>query len=74
MINDISNDTYLARMAIVEACALIAAPHSRLPVRVFKDGDAWCCLYGENLQEGIAGFGRTPHDACAEFDMAWSRP
>lgn len=27
------------------------------------DGDRWCALYGIDLQEGIAGFGGTPHDA-----------
>jgi len=31
--------------------------------RLFKDGNMWCVLRGANLQEGIAGFGRTPFDA-----------
>ncbi|MRI57747.1 hypothetical protein D8770_28205, partial [Methylobacterium sp. DB1607] len=35
--------------------------------RVFKDGDAWCCLLGENLQDGIAGFGNTPDAALRNF-------
>ena len=30
---------------------------------VGHDGDQWCALYGENLQEGVAGFGRTPAEA-----------
>jgi len=29
-------------------------------VKVFKDGDQWCALVGEDLQEGIAGFGPNP--------------
>lgn len=29
-------------------------------IAVTKDGDSWCALKGENLQEGIAGFGDTP--------------
>lgn len=32
-------------------------------VRVFKEGDSYCALHGADLQEGIAGFGRTPQDA-----------
>lgn len=41
-------------------------------VRVFKDGDAWCALYGVNLQEGVAGFGATPDQATRNFDKRWS--
>lgn len=32
-------------------------------VRISLDGSQWCALVGENLQEGIAGFGDTPLDA-----------
>ena len=35
------------------------------------DGDMWCCLYGENLQEGVAGFGKSPDLASRDFDRAW---
>jgi hypothetical protein len=34
----------------------------------FKDGDQWCYLLGENLQEGISGFGHTPFQAAQEFE------
>ena len=36
-------------------------------VQVFKDGDSWCVLYGEDLQSGIAGFGDTIVEAAEEF-------
>lgn len=39
--------------------------------RVFQDGDKWCALYGENLAEGVSGFGDTPDNACYEFDREW---
>jgi hypothetical protein len=32
-----------------------------------KDGDEYCFLYGSNLQEGVAGFGKSPFDAAADF-------
>ena len=38
---------------------------------LYPDGNQWCALYGVNLQEGVAGFGATPADACADFDTAW---
>lgn len=47
------------------------APHVLLRPRIFPDGDRWCCLLGENLQEGIAGFGDTPAAAAMQFDDAW---
>lgn len=39
--------------------------------KLYPDGDMWCALYGENLQEGIAGFGETPEKAMGDFDRRW---
>lgn len=39
--------------------------------RVFIDGNSWCALYGDNLQDGVAGFGGTPDKAMRAFDDAW---
>jgi len=39
--------------------------------RLYPDGDKWCALLGENIQEGIAGFGKSPDLATREFDKAW---
>jgi hypothetical protein len=39
---------------------------------VFQDGNKWCALYGDNIQEGVAGFGDTPDEACRAFDLAWA--
>jgi len=40
---------------------------------IAPDGNKWCALYGENLAEGVAGFGDTPAEAMADFDAAWHR-
>jgi hypothetical protein len=40
---------------------------------IFPDGDQWCVLLGENLAEGIAGFGDTPDAASRAFDEAWRK-
>lgn len=71
--SDISTDVYLARMAIVDAAAFCSAPHTRMKPRVYPDGDKWCALYGENLQDGVAGFGETPALACQDFDRNWDK-
>lgn len=39
--------------------------------KVYIDGNKWCALYGENLQDGVAGFGGSPSEAMADFDMEW---
>ncbi len=48
-------------------------PIETLKPRIMKDGDKWCCLYGDNLQEGIAGFGDTPNMAMQEFLKALNK-
>lgn len=35
------------------------------------EGGQWCALYGDNLNDGVAGFGDSPADAMADFDKAW---
>lgn len=47
------------------------APHVLMRPRIFPDGNAWCALYGENIMEGVVGFGETPEAAAADFDLAW---
>jgi hypothetical protein len=35
--------------------------------KFYQDGNAFCFLYGGNLQDGIAGFGNTPAEAACDF-------
>lgn len=37
------------------------------------DGNKWCALYGDNLQDGVAGFGNSPDAAMRDFDTAWQK-
>ena len=41
--------------------------------KVYIDGNQWCALYGDNLQDGVAGFGDSPEKAMLDFDKAWTR-
>lgn len=50
------------------------APHVLMRPRLLIDGGKWCALYGENIQDGVAGFGGSPEEACADFDASWCAP
>lgn len=41
--------------------------------RLFIDGNLWCALYGDNLQDGVAGFGDSPSAAMLDFDKQWEQ-
>ena len=38
-----------------------------LGIKPYKDGNQWCCLYGDDIQSGICGFGDTIYDAVYNF-------
>lgn len=42
--------------------------------KVFRDGNKWCALYGEDIQEGVCGFGDSPRAALTAFDVAMRTP
>ena len=46
---------------------------SMLNPKVSIDGNQWCVLYGENLQDGVAGFGDSPLLAMFDFNKAWHK-
>jgi hypothetical protein len=58
----------LAQQAVCE----YQRPSALFRPRLSVDGDQWCVLYGENLQEGCAGFGSSPDAAMRDFDLNWS--
>lgn len=42
--------------------------------KVTKDGNKYCVLYGNDLQDGIAGFGDTIHLAILDFNQQFHKP
>ena len=46
-------------------------PFRLMKTSIFLEGDKWCVLYGDNLQDGVAGFGDSPELASRAFDEAW---
>lgn len=59
-----------AEVCAQEIAAYHATWHSVLHPAVYKDGDMWCALYGDDLQVGISGFGPTPAKALLAFELA----
>ena len=47
---------------------------SILKPKIYMDGSQWCVLYGEDIIEGICGFGTTPRMAILEFNKAFDTP
>lgn len=56
-----------------QAASDATRPSVLLRPKLFIDGHQWCALYGENLQDGLAGFGDTPAGAMYDFDINWTK-
>jgi len=74
MRDSFGNIDHLFRCAMQDvACnfAEYARPSAVFKPKLFRDGDQWCALFGEDIQEGICGFGDTPNRAMTQFDIQW---
>ena len=56
---------------IGQVASAMQLPSAIYRPRIFMDGNKWCALYGENIQEGVAGFGDSPQEAMMDFDANW---
>lgn len=69
-------DIARARDIITQEFSIVAAEQARPSVlfkpKIYMDGNAWCALYGEDLQNGVAGSGDSPDAAMRDFDKNWS--
>lgn len=70
--NAIAHAAQMAGVAVQEAAARYERPSAVFRPRLSIDGNQWCALYGDNLQDGVAGFGDSPADAMWDFDRNWS--
>lgn len=87
MLNEQSNQQFIAEIshissgvqsmvdrfseAMYEIQESLTAPHLLMKPVLKPDGDMWCVLYGSDLMEGVAGFGKTPQEAMSAFDKEW---
>jgi hypothetical protein len=51
----------------------LCEPFNIYKPRMFMDGNMWCALYGDNLQDGVAGFGSSPAKAVEDFNKNWNK-
>lgn len=56
---------------MIEYISTMDRPSNILRPTLNIDGDRWCALYGKDLQQGVAGFGKSPAEAYNDFDKAW---
>lgn len=68
----ICHEARMAGYAIQEAAGMHMRPSAIFKPALSIDGDQWCALYGDDLQNGVAGFGKSPDDAMLDFDCNWS--
>ena len=69
--------TNLYIQGLAEAQVVEASEYNLMALlkpKIFIDGDHWCVLYGQNIQDGVAGFGRTAFEAVLAFNAAWHVP
>lgn len=60
-----------AAESIRQAASEYERPSVMMRPKLAPDGNAWIALYGEDLQEGVAGCGDSPAEAMRAFDNAW---
>jgi hypothetical protein len=71
---NLSHYANMAARAAQDAANEQARPCVVFKPRLFKDGDTWCVLLGENIHVGVVAFGDTPASAMYAFDVAWWKP
>ena len=71
--NSIAHEAFCAGQAWQQAAAAQERPCVLWKPSLFRDGNQWCALLGENIQEGVVGFGDSPDAAMWAFDEAWRK-
>ena len=64
----VSHAATMVQHGILQTFSEYGAPSAIYRQKVFLDGDKWCVLYGDNLQDGVAGFGDSPAAAIWNFN------
>jgi hypothetical protein len=67
----IAHEAHMAGYSIQCAAVQYERPCVLFSPKIYMDGKEWCVLYGENLQDGVAGFGKSPQEAMNDFDINW---
>jgi hypothetical protein len=68
---DISHQTGIALQEFLYTQGEQQRPSVLFKPTISLDGNMYCALYGEDLMEGVAGFGDTMEAAMRDFDKNW---
>lgn len=71
--NNFSNISHLFDCLCQAVAAETTKPYVLMRPVIRLDGNMWCALYGDNIQEGVCGFGKSPDEACRDFDRNWNK-
>ena len=71
MLPDYNGHIAAAEVNIYEYSCYINKPSYLYKPRLIIDANKWCALFGESLQEGVAGYGDSPELAYQDFDKQW---
>jgi hypothetical protein len=71
--NAICHEAFLAGQVWQMIAYSFERPSVLYRPRLFKDGSAWCALYGDDIQVGACGFGPSPALAMKDFDASWEK-
>jgi hypothetical protein len=63
---DVSRESLV--VFIYTAMAMNGPPSAIYRPDLFMEGGKWVAAYGDNIQNGLRGYGETPADALADFD------
>ena len=72
--NTLVHYTTMMHHSMQDAVAGYEEPSAIYRPKLSIDGDQWCALYGDNLQDGVAGFGNSPSAAMQDFNKQWYMP
>ncbi len=68
---NIGHHAAMAASSIQEAASCYNEPSAIYRPKISIDGNQWCALYGDNLQDGVAGFGDSVALAMVDFNRNW---
>ena len=69
--NEIGGIVHKIDISLDGICYDLTRPHVLYKPKLYPDGNQWCALLGDNIMEGVVGFGASPYKAMSAFDSAF---
>ncbi len=60
-----------AAVGLYNYVCILNTPFVIYKPKLFRDGNEWCVLLGDNIQEDICAFGKSPQKAVEAFNKVW---